>query len=169
MSIRGGEQKGDTIGWYVRGFRRYRPENRLNRGLVSSAPWVNLGLLVAMYLYFLAPNVLQPGMAVQLPETPFVDGRHYGHNLVILSLPMAGDREREEIFFFDDTRYLAREESQMDALRGALARARGSKPTLPLVAEADRMVRHETLVRLFNIARDAGFGEVHLATRQAAR
>jgi len=169
MSIRSGEQGADTIGWYVRGFRRYRPENRLNRGLVSSAPWVNLGLLVAMYLFFLAPNVLQPGIAVQLPETPFTDGRHYGHNIVILSLPVAGREDREEIFFFDDTRYLAREPAQMDALRLALARARTSKPGLPLVAEADKMVRHETVVRLFDMAGEAGFREVNLATRQAAR
>jgi hypothetical protein len=169
MSIRSGEQGSDTIGWYVRGFRRYRPENRLNRGLVSSAPWVNLGLLVTMYLYFLAPNVLQPGIAVQLPEAPFVDGRHYGHNLVILSMPMAGGQEREEIFFFDDTRYLGREAAQLDVLRAALARARTAKPGLPLVVEADRLVRHETVVKLFDMARDAGFAEVNLATRQAAR
>jgi biopolymer transport protein TolR len=169
MSIRSGEQGSETVGWYVSGFRRYRPENRLNRGLVSSAPWVAVVLLVAMYLYFLAPNVLQPGMAVQLPEIPFTDGRHYGHNLVILSLPVAGKGEREEIFFFDDTRYLAREAVQLDALRSALARAKISKPGLPLVVEADRLVRHETVVRLFDMARDAGFAEVNLATRQAAR
>lgn len=168
MSIVGGEP-GGTMGWYVGGFRRYRPENRLNRGLVSSAPWVNLALLVAMYLYFLAPNVLQPGIAVQLPETPFVDGRHYGHNLVILSLPAAGQAEREEIFFFDDTRYLARETAQMDPLRTALARARTAKPGLPLVVEADRMVKHETLVRLYEMAGEAGFREINVATRQAAR
>jgi biopolymer transport protein ExbD len=169
MSIRNGEQGSATIGWYVRGFRRYRPENRLNRGLVSAAPWLNLGLLVAMYLYFLAPNVLQPGVAVQLPEAPFADGRHYGHNLVILSMPMAGLQEREEIFFFDDTRYLGREPAQMDELRAALARARSVKPQLALVVEADRLVRHETVVRLFDMARDAGFAEVNLATRQASR
>ncbi len=168
MSIRGGEPAG-TVGWYVGGFRRYRPENRLNRGLVSSAPWVNLALLVAMYLYFLAPNVLQPGIAVQLPETQFVDGRHYGHNLVVLSLPVAGQPDREEIFFFDDTRYLGREASQMDALRTMLARARTAKPELPLVIEADRLVRHETLVRLYEMAGEAGFREVNVATRQVAR
>ncbi len=168
MSIRGHEAP-RTVGWYVGGFRRYRPENRLNRGLVSCAPWVNLALLVAMYLYFLAPNVLQPGVAVQLPESPFVDGRHYGHNLVILSLPLAGQAEREEIFFFDDTRYLARDSGQLDSLRMALARARAAQPGLPLVVEADRMVRHETLVRLYEMAGEAGFREVNVATRQAAK
>jgi len=68
-----------TIGWSVHGFRHYRPENKLNNGLVTSAPWVSVALLVGLYLYGLAPNVLQPGVVVQLPEAPFTDGRHYGH------------------------------------------------------------------------------------------
>jgi len=157
-----------TIGWYVQGFRRYRPENRLNRGLVGAAPWVNLALLIALYLYLLAPNVLQPGIAVQLPESPFADGRHYGHSVVVLSLPVAGAAGREEIFFFDDQRYLGRETAQVDALRAALARAWSGKPNLPLVIEADRDVRHETLVTLFNMASDAGFREVTLGTRLGA-
>ncbi|MEI6148240.1 MAG: biopolymer transporter ExbD [bacterium] len=159
----------ETIGWYVHGFRRYRPANHLNRGLVSSAPWVNFALLVAMYLYFLAPNVLQPGVAVQLPEAPFTDGRHYGHNLVVLSLPVAGRPEREEIVFFDDDRYLERDGGQMDALRVALAKARREKAGLPLVVEADQAVRHATIVRVFDMASEAGFREVNLATRPTER
>ena len=158
-----------TIGWYVHGFRRYRPENHLNRGLVSAAPWVNLGLLIALYLYLLAPNVLQPGIVVQLPETPFMDGRHYGHNMVVLSLPVAGRVEREEIFFFNDDRYMEREPGQMDALRAALAKARNDKPNLPLVLEADQAVRHATIVRLFDMAAEAGFREVNLATRPSEK
>lgn len=158
-----------TIGWYVQGFRRYRPENRLNKGLVSAAPWVNLGLLVAMYLYLLAPNVLSPGIAVQLPESPFADGRHYGHNLVVLSLPVAGRVEREEIVFFDDDRYLGREATQMDGLRAALAKGRREKPTLPLVIEADQTVRHATIVRLLDMASEAGFREINLATRSSGK
>ncbi len=158
-------QNSNTVGWYVRGFRRYRPENRINRGLLGAAPWVNLALLVAFYLYLLAPNVLQPGIAIQLPASPFADGRHYGHNIVVLSLPVAGKGEREEIYFFDDQRYLGRETAQMDALRAALARACSDKPNLPLVIEADRDVRHDTLVTLFSMASDTGFKEVTLGTR----
>jgi biopolymer transport protein ExbD len=154
-----------TVGWYVHGFRRYRPENRINRGLLGAAPWVNLALLVAFYLYLLAPNVLQPGITIQLPESPFSDGRHYGHNIVVLSLPVAGSTGREEIFFFDDQRYLGRETAQMDALRAVLARAWADKANLPLVIEADRDVRHDTLVTLFSMASDAGFKEVTLGTR----
>lgn len=155
----------NTVGWYVQGFRRYRPENHINRGLLGAAPWVNLALLVTFYLYLLAPNVLQPGIAIQLPESPFADGRHYGHNIVVLSLPVAGSTDRDEIYFFDDQRYLGRETTQMDALRAALARAWSDKPDLPLVIEADRDVRHETLVSMFSMASDAGFKEVTLGTR----
>ena len=158
-----------VMGWSVRGFRHYRPENKLSNGLVSSAPWVSVALLIALYLYGLAPNVLQPGITVQLPETPFADGRHYGHNLAVLSLPVAGRAEREEIFFFDDQRYLGREAADMDGLRSALTSAFMQKPSLPLVIEADRMVRHETLVKVFEMAADSGFREVNLATRPSER
>ena len=158
-----------TIGWSVRGFRHYRPENRLSNGLVAMAPWVSVGLLVALYLYALAPNVLQPGITLQLPESAFADGRHYGHNLAVLSLPAPGKPEREEIFFFDDQRYLGREAGDMDALRSALSTAFAQKPQLPLVVEADRAVRHETLVKLYEMAAEAGFREVNLATRPMER
>jgi biopolymer transport protein ExbD len=158
-----------SIGWTMRGFRHYRPENRLNSGLVSSAPWVSVALLAAMYLYFLAPNVLQPGVVLQLPESAFTDGRHYGHNMAVLSLPVAGRADREEIFFFDDQRYLGRVASDMDGLRAALTTACVQKPNLPMVIEADRMVRHATLVKLFDMAADAGFREVNLATRPSER
>lgn len=158
-----------TIGWSVNGIRHYRLENRLNNGLVTAAPWVNVALLVGMYLYFLAPNVLQPGVTVQLPDSPFSDGRHYGHNIAVLSLPMAGRSDREELFFFDDQRYLGREPAGMDALRSALATAWTQKPNLPLVIEADRMVRHDTIVKLFDMAAEAGFREVNLATRPSER
>jgi biopolymer transport protein ExbD len=158
-----------TIGWTVRGFRHYRPGTRLSHGLVGAAPWVSFSLLVAGYLYFLAPNVLQPGLVVQLPESSFSDGRHYGHNIAVLSLPMAGRTDRDELFFFDDQRYLGREPAEMDALRAALATAWSQKPNLPLVIEADRMVSHDTIVKLFDMASEAGFREVNLATRPSGR
>ena len=159
----------EQIGWTVHGFRHYQPQNRLNKGLVGTAPWMSVTLLIAMYLYFLAPNVLQPGVAVQLPEAPFSDGRHYGHNIAVLSLPVAGRTDREEIFFFDDQRYLGRDPAELNALRFALMTAWTQKPNLPLVIEADRTVRHDTIVTLFDMAAEAGFREVNLATRPSQR
>lgn len=158
-----------AIGWTVHGFRHYQPQNRLNKGLIATAPWMSVTLLIALYLYLLAPNVLQPGVALQLPGAPFSDGRQYGHNVAVLSLPMAGRSERDEIFFFDDQRYLGREPAEMDALRSALATAWAQKPNLSMVIEADRMVRHDTIVKLFDMAAEAGFREVNLATRPSQR
>ncbi|MEI6563467.1 MAG: biopolymer transporter ExbD [bacterium] len=157
------------MGWTVHGFRHYRPQNQLNKGLVATAPWISVTLLIVMYLYLLAPNVLQPGVAVQLPEAPFTDGRHYGHNIAVLSLPMAGRTDRDEIFFFDDQRFLGRDPEEMNSLRSTLMTAWTQKPNLPLVIEADRMVRHETIVTLFDMASEAGFREVNLATRPSPR
>lgn len=162
-------EEAKPIGWTVHGFRHYQPKNRLNKGLIATAPWMSVTLLIALYLYLLAPNVLQPGMVVQLPVAPFSDGQHYGHNVAVLSLPLAGRSDRDEIFFFDDQRYLGREPMEMDALRAALATAWSQKPNLPMVIEADRMVRHDTIVKLFDMAAAAGFREVNLATRPSQR
>jgi biopolymer transport protein ExbD len=38
-----------------------------------------------------------------------------------------------------------------------------------MVIEADRMVRHDTVVKLFDMAAEAGFREVNLATRSSQR
>jgi biopolymer transport protein ExbD len=153
------------LGWYVTGFHRYRPENRISRSMVAAAPWANVALLIAMYLYLLAPNVQQPGMTVHLPESPFVSGTRYGHNVVVLSQETAGSPTREEIVFFDDRRYLVRQPAQMDELRAAFARAAREQPNLPMVVEADVTVQHGTMIQLLNMASDAGMKEVNVATR----
>ena len=150
-----------TIGWTVTGFRRYRPEERISRGMVTAAPWVSIALLIGMYLFFLMPWVLQPGVQVRLPESPFATGTRYGHNVVVLSQAVAGRPERQEIIYFDDQRYRVSDRAQMDDLRAALARS----TELPMIIEADTQVSHGTIVQLFNMAADAGIREVNLATQ----
>ena len=158
-----------TIGWTVTGFRRYRPENRISRGMVAAAPWADLALLVVFYLFFQLPFVLQPGVNVSLPESPFADGSRYGHNIVVLAHPRVDQSgPLQEIVYFADQRYPVGEGAGMDELRAALARAARDKPDMPLVMEADARVAHGTLVRLFNMASDAGIREVNLATRPEA-
>jgi biopolymer transport protein ExbD len=133
--------------------------------MVTAAPWVDFALLVVMFLFFRMPSVLQPGLVVRLPESPFAGGTRYGHNMVVLSQETAGRPLREELVFFDDARYLVRDPGQMNDLRAALSRAVRERPELPLVVEADQAVRNGTLVQLFNMAADAGIANVNLATR----
>jgi biopolymer transport protein ExbD len=156
-------RKEERIIWHVEGFRRYRPDNPLSRSLITAAPWVNAALLIAMYLFLAAPNVLQPGMIIHLPEASFGGGSRYGHNLVILSQAVPGKTERQEMVFFDDERFLVDHPGQIDALGNRLARAQRNRPEVPMVIEADKTVQHGTVVHIFNMASAAGFKEVNVA------
>ncbi len=138
-----------------------RANQRIGRVLMGVAPWVNVALLIVMYLQLSAPYVLQPGVHVRLPESPFVAGARYGLNLVVL----AGDATGGEIVFFDDQRYLIADAGQADTLRVALAGAARRKAGFPLVVEADEAVRHGTIIRLYDMAADAGVREINMATR----
>ena len=151
--------------WEVTGFRRYRPENAIGRGMIEAAPWVTVALLVMGYLALAQPYVLQPGIRVSLPEAPLAAGTRYGLNLVVLAPEPASGQARDEIVFFDDRRFLVRDPAQMDALRGALGRGVRARPGQPMVIEADQQVLHGTVVRLLAMAQDAGLADVHLATR----
>lgn len=151
-------------GWYVQGFYRYRPENRLSRGFVAAAPWVNVALLISLYLYLNAPNVLQPGIMIQLPEAPFTSGSHYGHNLVIMNQEVVGQAGRQEAIFFDDERFIVNQPMMMEDLAQRLGKAVRERPDAPLVIEADYLIQHGTIITVFNMASAAGFKEVNVAT-----
>ena len=154
--------------WRAKGFRQYRPPNRISRGMVSVAPWVNLALLLLLFYMINAPFILQPGVRVDLPEAPFTDGTRYGHVVVVLSQE-AADRAagREEIVYFDDERFILGRPGQPERLRAAFVDAVRKRPDAAMVLEADRRVEHGTIVRLLNMAAEAGVREVNIGARQA--
>ena len=156
----------EPLAWRTGGYRaRYRPIRRLARGLVDAAPWLNVTLLVILYLFLTAPYVLQPGIVIQLPTGPFADGRPYGTRLAIISQESPEPGMRDEIAFFDDERFLVRDTNQMAALRLRLGRVAKDRPAASLIVEADQRVLHGTIIAVFNMAADAGIREINVATR----
>lgn len=155
--------------WHVRRFRTYRPPNRINRGLITAAPWLDALVLVFMFLALQSRFILQPGLSVSLPAAPFAGGSPYGHVVVVLHQESPGRDGAESIVFFDDERFVLGRPGQAERLRAAFAAARGRRPDAAMVIEADRRVSHGTLVDLVNAAAEAGIGEVNLATRPAGR
>ena len=154
------------IVWLVPGWRdRYRPRHAFGRRFLGAAPWLSVTLLAGMYVLYTQPYVRQPGVRVELPSSPFAWGSGYGLRVAILSQERPEAGERDEILFFDDVRYLARDDAQMRLLAERLARARQSQPGTPLVIEADERVLHGTVVRVFNMAAEAGIKVVNIATR----
>ena len=98
--------------------------------------------------------VLQPGVVIQLPESPFTDGVSYGSIIVTIS--------QEGMMFFNDER------TTLGGLASAFSQAAHEDEGATLLIEADRRVSHGTIVEIYNMALAAGIREVALGTRVSA-
>ena len=156
--------------WQARTFEAYRPPNRLNRGLVTMAPWVDAALLMVFFLIVTSRFVLQPGIRIRLPESPFNEGvSPYGLMAVVVVQEASDDREGSELLYFDDERFVLSDPAALDKVKEAMTRAAHEKPGQAMVIEADRHVRHGMMVTLVNLAASAGIPQVFVATRPADR
>ncbi len=131
--------------------RHYRPRNRLASSPLDAAPLANVILLVFLFFIVNSSFVLQPGIVVNLPDTSFTSGVPFGSMVVTIS--------QEGMVFFNDER------TTLEGLAQAFSQAAHSKPDSALIIEADGRVRHERLVRIYNMAMQAGIRRVALATR----
>ena len=143
---------------------RYVPKSRIGQGLISTAPWLSVVLLLVTFLVVGSQVVVQPGVVVELPQAPFTDGFQSRWLAVILSVP-GPDDHREAIVFFDDERFRLSEPSQVDALRQALQRKMREQPDPFLVIQADRTVEYGVMVQVVNLARQAGVKRVNQAVK----
>jgi biopolymer transport protein ExbD len=144
---------------------RYYPRSRIGQGLISVAPWVDIVLVVILFVLLDGKLVLQPGVVVDMPTAPFQDGARFGLIAAIWSVRGAEVGTRESIVFFDDERFLAGDEVQMAAFKQALAEQARQRPGDNLIIHADRRVPHGTVVEMMNMATDVGIRQVNIAAR----
>jgi biopolymer transport protein ExbD len=128
--------------------RRFKGRHRRSVGPVEVAALLNVILLLGMLVFSSSRFVLQPGVRVQLPAAPFLDGVVYGSRVLNLS--------QEGLVFFNDERM------DLDRLEGALARI---SDEAPLLIEADEGTPYGRLIDVYTMAVRAGVREVVLATR----
>jgi len=133
--------------------RRFPLRLRLARGVIGAVPLVDLAFLVLLFILLNSWIVLKPGVTLDLPEADFIGGAHMGASVVTLS--------REGLIFFNDER------TSFDDLAERMRAVTRGETEPVLVIEADRRIMHETLIRVYNIATQAGYDEVLLATRIA--
>jgi biopolymer transport protein ExbD len=145
---------------------RYFPRFRVGQGLLSMAPWLNLGLLILFFVLIESRFIVQPGVVVKLPEAPFRGGLHPTLTAVILSMESGMPGVREEIAFFDDERFLMRDDAQVARFRAVLVGKLLKRPESSLTLQADVNVRHGTVMRILTMARESGVKDVDLATRE---
>lgn len=136
--------------------RRRFPVRALRvRGILDGAPLADVVLLVFFFFVIQSPFVLQPGIRISLPTmSSFSDGVGYGGLVVTMT--------QEGMVFFNDER------TTLEGLGAAFRRAVHQDPDAVLLVAADGRVRHETLVRVYEMAKEAGISEVLQAGRSAA-
>jgi biopolymer transport protein ExbD len=144
---------------------KYRPKSRIGQGLVSVAPWVDLVLLVLCFLIFNDMDALQPSIRVDLPEAPFEQGSRPGLVAVVMCVTPTDRGPGKEIVFFDDERFVVREEGSMRSLNDSIAECAEEQRDATLVIQADRNVKHGTVVDIMNMALESGIKRVNVATK----
>ena len=73
---------------------RYAPRCRINQGLIVGAPWIDLLLVVGMFVLFEAKLVVRPGVVIDVPDAALTDGLHGGMIAVALRVKPAGRGQR---------------------------------------------------------------------------
>jgi biopolymer transport protein ExbD len=144
---------------------RYRPAARIHGALIFVAPWIDLLLILGMFVLFNGTMVVQPGAVVRLPVAPFRDGVQGGMVAVVLAIDPTPGQGGGELVFFDDERFRVGGDDDVDRLRHALAAEARRQPWAPLVIQADGDVKQSTVMLLVRLASEAGIADACLATR----
>ena len=134
--------------------RRFKP-TRKPAGIFSlSIVFSDTALLALAFFLAASPFVLQPGINIRLPASPFTGGARFGS--LVLSVT------RGDWFYFNDERL------DLSRLGGVLEAAAAKHPGAPLIIEADERASLGAVVAAWNAALRAGISEVSMATHISA-
>jgi len=134
--------------------RRFKP-TRQPAGIFSVGVVFSDATLLALAFFLVAsPFVMQPGINIRLPVSPFTGGARFGS--MVLSVTHG------DWFYFND------ECLDISRLSGVLEAAATENPGAPLIIEADGRASHGAVVAAWNSALAAGIPEVSMATRISA-
>lgn len=133
------------------------------RPLAAAVPWVTVGLLFMTIVMVGGTFTAERGALFALPDTGVDDVA----DAMAVSLLIPTDKGT--LVFFDDTRYLLDDETQMDSFRAALSEkaariAEGEDAAL--LAMADWRIMGRDLLKFAAIAKRAGVRRVLFAERQ---
>jgi biopolymer transport protein ExbD len=134
--------------------RHFKPTRKPAGVFSISVVFSDAALLVLAFFLAASPFVLQPGINIKLPASPFTGGARFGS--MVLSVT------RGDWFYFNDERL------DVSRLGGMLEAAASENPGAPLIIEADERASHGAVVAAWNAALNAGISEVSMATHISA-
>ena len=111
------------------------------------APMIDVVFQQLIYFMLTSSFVLYPGIRVTLPKAETAKNLSVSNLVITLT--------KEHVIYWDE------EVITLKELRRTLRQAGGSKPVL---IRADRHAYVEKLIELWDLCRDAGYQEVHIAT-----
>jgi len=114
---------------------------------VDIAPMIDVVFQQLIYFMLTSSFVLYPGIRVTLPKAETAKNLSISNLVITLT--------KEHVIYWDE------EVITLKELRRKLRQAGGSKPVL---IRADRHAYVEKLIELWDLCRDAGYQEVHIAT-----
>lgn len=135
---------------------RFPRNARIFRGQLDAAPFACVFFIVLLFLMLNSTFVFTPGTRTQLelPTASNLPGT--GGPAVVVHVDRAGK------FYYENQ--VIEEADLLEKLR---EKARRAPPGLMLVARVDKMVPHGVVVRLAELAREAGINDVLQVTRPA--
>ncbi len=134
--------------------RQFKPSRKPAGIFCVSVVFADATLLLLGFFIAISPFILQPGINIKLPSSPFTGGAQF--DSMVLSITRGG------WFYFNDERL------DDSLLASALQAASIGRPGVPLIIEADEQVSHGTVIKAWNAALVAGISEVSIATRISA-
>lgn len=134
--------------------RRFKPTRKPVGIFSASIVFSDAALLTLAFFLAVSPFVMQPGINIRLPSSPFTGGAQFGS--LVLSITRGG------WFYFNDERL------DISRLGEVFEIAAVENPGAPLIIEADQHTSHGVVVAAWNAALAAGISEVSMATRISA-
>lgn len=130
---------------------------KLFHGRLDAAPFAGVFFLVLLFLLLNSSLVFTPGVKVQLelPTASNLPGT--GGPAVVVAVDRAGQ------LYFENQ--VIEERELLGRLRSAVDKAKRQQATPTLVVQADKLVAYSVVVRLAELAREAGIRDVLQATR----
>jgi len=114
---------------------------------VDIAPMIDVVFQMLIYFMLTSSFVLSPGIRVTLPKAETAQRLSVSNLVITLT--------KDHVIYFDQQAISLKE------LRRTLKRAGGQKPVL---IRADRHAYVEKLIELWDLCRDSGSQEIHIAT-----
>lgn len=123
----------------------------INPMLMFLVPAIQIPLLLLLFVFLGASFLLQPGISISVPDSPFVLSPRREPRVITIPAPPSS------AIFFDDR------QTDLVGLRGSLEPLRGHSQTI--VIRADKLAVYNRVVEVLNVALGMGF-QVVLATAE---